>query len=190
MSRLLLITVCVALLLGGCFFKTRTPQQPDFGGGCEVDFQFNDSWQNVLFNMEGALKCGDASEYLNVINADFVYQPTSSLAANHPDVFGTVWTKDKETTFIQNAFTGSLFQASLADSILSGPTISGDITRLTASYVVNEVDADGIPTGRSWDGIAEYEFQGVGLVTLVLWRDDDSSGFPFGELRAALGGGN
>jgi len=190
MSRLLLITLLVVLLLGGCFFKTRTPEQPDFGGGCEVDFRFNDRWENVIFNLEGALKCGDATEYLDVIGADFVYEPTANLMATYADVFSTAWTKDRESTFIQNAFAGSLFQASLSDSILSGPTDSGDVTRLTARYVVNEVDASGTPTGRSWEGIADYEFLRGSLVTLVLWRDNDSSGLPFGELRAELAGGN
>jgi len=190
MSRLLFITVLGSLLLGGCFFHTRTPEEPVFGGGCDVDFKFNDTWQNVIFNLEGALHCGDPNEYLKVIGADFVYEPTANLKAQYPAEFASVWTKDTESAFIQSAFEGSLYEAALTDSILSGPTDNGDVTTLTARYVVNEVDATGTPTGRSWDGIADYEFLRGSLVTLVLWRDNDSSGLPFGELRAELWGGN
>ncbi len=157
---------------------------------CDVDFRFNDSWQNVIYNLEGALHCGDANEYLRVIGTDFVYGPTASLMAQYPTVFDTVWTKDRESNFIQNAFTGSLFQASLADSILSGPTLSGDQIDLTVRYIINEVDAAGTPTGRSWKGIADYKFRLGSLVTMILWKDNGSSGLPFGELRAELGGDN
>ncbi len=189
MLRLLFITVLASLLLGGCFFHTRTPEAPIFGGGCDVSFKFNDSVPNVIFNLEGALHCGDANEYLKVIGTDFVYEPTANLMALYPSVFATVWNKDRESNFIQSAFEGALYSAALTDSIIS-ESDSGDITTITARYVINEVDASGAPTGRSWDGIADYEFLRQSLVTLVLWRDNDSSGLPFGELRAELGGGN
>jgi len=157
---------------------------------CGIDFRFNDTWQNVIYNLEGALICGDATEYLDVLSGDFVYEPTAFLMAQYPTVFDTVWTKDRESNFIQNAFTGSLFQASLADSILSGPTLCGDQIDLTVRYIINEVEAAGTPTGRSWKGIADYKFRLGSLVTMILWKDNSSSGLPFGELRAELGGDN
>ena len=189
MARLRYITVLASVLLAGCFFHTRTPEAPIFGGGCDVDFRFNDTWQNVIFNLEGALHCGDANEYLKVIGADFVYEPTTILKATYPSVFATSWTKDRESSFIQSAFEGALYEAALTDSILS-ESDNGDIRTVTARYVIHEVDASGIPTGKSWDGIADYEFLLGSLVTMVLWRDNDASGLPFGELRAELGGGN
>jgi hypothetical protein len=190
MSRTLLFAVLICVLTEGCFFKTRSPESPNIGGGCQVDFKFNDRWENVMFNLEGALKCGDANEYLRMIDDQFTYEPTPTLAATYPQSFGSTWTKDQETNFIQSAISGNLFEASLTDSIISGPTEDGDITRLTAHYVIRTVDASGNPAGPVYDDVADFEFRRGSLVTLLLWRDNGSGSLPFGELRGQLGGGN
>jgi len=183
-----LLLALVVLLSPGCFFHTRTPEEPILGGGCDFDFQFNDSYQVVLANMEGALGCGDASEYLKVINGQFHYLPTPSLVGQYPNAFSEPWTKEREENFIQDAFASALFSASLTDSILSGPDEDGSIIRLTARYRIQEVDAAGNPVGAPYVDTARFEFVQGSLVELRSW-EDLGTGRSFGERRGEQGGG-
>jgi len=189
-SKPSLLLLVLAALLAGCFFETRDPPPPELGGGCDFDFEFNDSWEDVLRNMEGALECGDASEYMGVIAQQFLYLPPPILAANNPQVFAEPWTVDREQLFINNTFASARFQASLADSIISGPTPDGNFILLTAGYRIAEVDSEGNPTGVEYADVAEYRFElASGLVVLLSWRDTESLSNPFGARRADDGGG-
>ncbi len=180
----------LAALLAGCFFHTRTPEQPVLGGGCDFDFQFNNTWEAVLANMEGALECGEATEYLKVINDQFLYVPTPSLVGNYPSAFATPWTKQREEIFIQDAFSTALFSATLTDSILSGPDDDGTNIRLTARYHIQEVDAAGNPVGALYTDTARFEFVRSSLfVELTLWEDLGTGPLPFGDRRGQQGGG-
>ena len=185
-----LLLVLLVFTAQGCFFSTRTPEEPILGGGCDYDFLFNDSWQAVLGNMEGALGCGDASEYLKVLNGQFVYVPTPSLVGQYPTAFSARWGKDREEIFIQDAFASALFSASLTDSILSGPDEDGSIVRLTARYRIEEVDAEGnpVPGQQPYVDTARFEFLRGAIVELTVW-EDLGTGRSFGERRGEQGGG-
>jgi hypothetical protein len=189
-GRARILLCCCALLLSGCFFHTRDPEPPVIGGGCEVDFLFNDSYEAVIHNLEGALLCGDTSEYLDVISADFLYVPTPLLETNYPNAFAQPWTKVQERNFIESTFRDARFDAALADSILSGPTEDGNLIRLTVEYLIKEVDALGNELGPRYDDTADLVFIREGLyVRLLEWRDTGAGSLPFGDRRGSQGGG-
>ncbi len=184
------LLMLVGLSLSGCFFHTRTPEEPIIGGGCDFDFKFNDKWEVVIANMEGALGCGEASEYLKVLNDQFLYVPTATLVGQYLSAFATPWTKDREEIFIQDQFATALFSASLTDSILSGPDDDGTTIRLTARYRIQEVDAAGNPVGQLYTDTARFEFVRSSLfVEMTVWEDLGTGPLSFGQRRGEQGGG-
>lgn len=178
-------------LLAGCFFETRDPPPPELGGGCDFAFEFNDSWQNVLYNLEGALECGDAAEYMRVVSQTYIFDPSPLTAANYASVFATPWTPDREQIFVNDIFSSERYFAALTDSIVNEDD-QGDLVIVTAVYTIQQVDSEGVPTGNLYTDLAEYRFQRTsGLVVLQGWRDTDGiqNARPFGERRGDQGGG-
>lgn len=180
------------LLLEGCFFETREPPPPELGGGCDFDFQLATTWQIALANMEGALFCGDATEYMNVIKqGDFVYEPSQSVLNNYPDVFATVWDYDREQGFVNRVFAEERYVADLG--IEQGQeTPNGDFSTVTTTYSIQRVDGQGNAIGAPYEDDVEFTFQRLSsLVLMVKWKDTDNllGGIPFGNRRGDDGGG-
>lgn len=187
--RLLLLTMIA--LLAGCFFETRDPPPPELGGGCEFEFEFNDSWERVLFNMEGALECGDASEYMKVISQTFLYLPSNSVQNNYPEVFAGPWATAREQLFINKVFEAERYRANLNVNEQSVDD-QGAIIIVTTSYEIQQVDSDGIDNGPLYTDEVIFRFENFsGLVILSAWEDTDNllAANPFGNRRGDDGGG-
>lgn len=176
-------------LLAGCFFETRDPPPPELGGGCNFDYEFNDSFEDVLYNLEGALGCADAAEYMRMITQEFLYLPPPGLSSD--PAFAEPWDNSRENVFITSTLGQSRFAADLNVSTSNFQDL-GDVIRLTALYTIQEVDADGNEIGPLYTDEANFEFRSSGgLWTLELWQDTEAfpDALPFGQRRADQGGG-
>ena len=172
-----------SVMLAGCFFSPREPEEPNFGGGCEFEFRLQDNFQVVIDNLEGALGCGVDAEYLQAIGDDFLYIPSLKLRAEYPGAWDSPWAKDDEANFIRNLFQVSEFDADLQVVTISGPDEGTDVVTMTTRYSLLDT-----VLFTQYKGLADFEFQKVDeLWVLTGWADQDGQDddLPFGDLRGS-----
>jgi hypothetical protein len=174
----------LAVLFAGCIF---TPREPDGepGAPCfEAVTAPNDPIE-VIFNMDGALECSQASDYLRQLSEEFVFIPAPSVQANHPDLFPVedAWGKSQEEAFLDALFrdSGQELESSLLLTLIERSGTSEIL--IEARYLLT------ISAGTSqfvYTGEAFYTFRQENTVWVMVRWEEKESDLPLGALKADL----
>lgn len=170
------------LALGGCLFDTRDPEQ----GTGEVCYESVPSTEEdfVLANMDGSLRCLQASTYLDQLADDFTYVPDPQSLAAFGDVYASndPWELVAEERFLDRLFADAdSIQSHLLDSIIEQ---SGtQIVQIQALYRVRVVSGG---SAIVYSGQARYTLRQEATTWFMVEWEDQGGDNPFGLLRGGL----
>jgi hypothetical protein len=174
----------LGVLLAGCIFEPRQPEGEPGAPCFEAITAPNDPLE-VIFNMDGAIECGQNFDYLRQISEDFVFIAAPSVQANHPDLFPVedAWGKSQEDLFI-SALQDSSNQDLDSRLLLRLIERSGTTEVLIeAEYLLT------ISAGTSqfvYTGEAFYTFRQENTVWVMVRWEEKESDLPLGALKAEL----
>lgn len=119
----LLLVLLSMLVLGGCIFNPRDPEQPSVGN--TVSYNPRNSPRNVWENLQISLQNNDSFGWEENISPEFTYWPDTEAADQFPGVFEG-WEYTKEQSFINNFYsTGVTNQAQMRNDDFIVPEPSG-----------------------------------------------------------------
>lgn len=167
-------SLVILMASGGCLFQTRDPE----AGSPEVCFEEQPAitFGQVFTNLDGALRCFQASTYLAQLAENFAYIPAPGIEGL-PDE----WGKTQEEEFIGRLFSDAqTIQSTLRLDDVKPP--EGETTVIVdAEYSVTVV-VDGNPI--TFSGQALYTLVEIGsFFRVTRWEEKDSAS-PLGLLRA------
>jgi hypothetical protein len=175
--------------LGGCLFEPRTPEAP---GGEPINYLPQSGPDNVVENLELALKNTDASGYERQIALDFVYEPDSGTTASYPDVIWEEWNREQEVAFV-NDFLNNVSDIKVdLRAEINYTNDSGNSAEHSYIYTM-EISSAGSSVAYRASAILEFKLEGTQWV-LSRWYDEQGENDPdtgsllptFGQRRGAF----
>lgn len=177
--RVVLLATGLAGGLAGCLFD---PREPEAGSGvaCFVATSAEQPIQ-VIANLDGSLRCLQASDYKRQLSPEFVFIAAPSVQASYPELFGPdgSWGVDEENQFI-DTLSGDV-ESRLLEQLIDRSGTSEVL--FEAEYRVT-VTADG--SEILYTGEAFYTFRQEQTVWVMVRWEEKEAASPLGALKAAL----
>lgn len=178
-----LLVLLLTLPLGGCLFAPRTPEPPT---GDPIAYLPQSGPDNVMENLELALKNKDATGYERQIGEDFKYETDSGTSAAYPGVDWETWDQAKEIAFVSNFLnTVSDIKVDMKAEI-NYTNDSGNSAEHSYVYSM-DVSSGGSNVLYRASAIFEFKLEGTYWV-LSRWYDEQGENDPeSGSLLPTLG---